>query len=389
MMTGLAIKKRLVQFVAANLVGLGLVLFVAGSTYARNAVEGCGGVLVSKTVDLKTKTTRAQLAWMRLIDESNYESARKEGSALIPGYFDGDFKSFDEKRKTHFQKENYTSSTFQASEELRIETPDAAIKAWVECVRLQTKNAGLTIYAKDVDKTGATVVVEWSPAAGLGSLERVKVDAQGIKEPSSLLDLNQLSADGEQSFIIERVAENAVVRGVVRGEAGAKGHYTADFYIPAKLTEPPKPTPPCVEINTNGQCMRCSGTETVASGGRGENLFILECANVNPMSRYWARVSGTLSSTGGIPMTGATLEFYLYGPENSRLPGMPYRYQSQYFNDKIDVRWDTFGLMSGPIGTTVAKSRIMVAVCASGGRQLDCEINNLRWDICAEEASCK
>lgn len=231
-----------------------------GTAKAQPAVS-CGDVLGAKTVNIKMLSRQAQLAWMRLVNQSNYESFKQAGSASVPGYFDGDYNSFNEKRNKLFEKETYQSSEFEAQQELSIEVPPDVISAWQTC--MVANSTGLFVYAKNVDEDGATLSVNWKPSPGLSELQGVSVAlhgaAKGDLQKQKKIDI------GERFFSILRENKNQVVRGTISGKPGTYGVYSAEIYIPQKLKPPvvpPTPPPPPAPVKLNplyvGQTPGCN-----------------------------------------------------------------------------------------------------------------------------------
>jgi hypothetical protein len=224
-----------------SLRSISVVFVIASSSSPAPAQElrACDGVLALKNTNVKTFSRRAQFAWLKLLSKDDFHSHEQEISAIVPGYFSGNLNTFDEERSKLFSQENYTSSVDEAATELSIEVPADVVSSWTLCAIANSK--GLFASLKNVDKDGATLVVSWSPAPGLGPLSKVIADIHGI-QPSKPLDaLTDLSI-GDHPFVLDRASENKTIRGTITGVAGANGAYAIEIYIPG--IQPPAPPPP-------------------------------------------------------------------------------------------------------------------------------------------------
>jgi hypothetical protein len=225
-------KKIMEKRTIVNVAVLGLLSL--GSAAARDASQKCAPVLSQRTVSLSTMTKRAQLAWMKTIDNETYERNRANLNLSVPGIAEGSYGQFDEKRSQFFSAENYTSDFLEASQEYISEAKES-ISAWTDCMKLNSR--GLFTYVKNVDEDGATLAISWNPAPGLGSLNRVEVDAKGIKRGPVTM-LRQINP-GDRDYILERRVKNGSIRSVIRARTSGRqpGEYTADIYIPSLLSQ--------------------------------------------------------------------------------------------------------------------------------------------------------
>lgn len=221
-----------------------LFAYMCNAALASDPASYCADALMVKNIAFKNYSRQSQLAWMRLVNNSNYEKIKQDAKAMVPGYFDGDYHSFNEKRASSFLKENYNSTEYEAQQELSIETPKEAVSAWQNCI--SSNSVGLFAYVKNVDESGATISINWRPAPGLKELNSVYTELSGAKS-ERLSNLRQIDI-GEGTFLINRGGSTQAVRGIIMGRTSTGGVYSAEIYIPAKAAKkietPIKPVVP-------------------------------------------------------------------------------------------------------------------------------------------------
>lgn len=76
--------------------------------------QNCDNVLTTYTISVLNTETRSKLAWMNLVSQTNYEEKKQKASAIIPGYFSGDYASFEKKRSELYQEQNYYSDEYES-----------------------------------------------------------------------------------------------------------------------------------------------------------------------------------------------------------------------------------------------------------------------------------
>jgi hypothetical protein len=207
---------------------------------AQSRLAACEPALAVRDIKWSESSRQTRLAWLRIINEVNYEQFKQSAKASVPGYFDGDYRSFNEKRRSNFSKEKYQSDDFQAQQELAIVAPREAVAAWAECVKANSND--LFVYSRDVDARGATIAVNWRPPPGLQQLTNVRFRVNGIKRTHDITSARIIPV-GENFFAVERLRLNEPIRGTISGMAGGRGVYSGPIYIPAVMPPDPPPIP--------------------------------------------------------------------------------------------------------------------------------------------------
>ena len=160
----------------------------------------------------------------------NYDTAKKSGSASLVGaggWFDGDYKSFSEKRREYLKDDRGFESASDARETFKSFLLPEQLSAWVKC---KGDRSELAAYYKNVDERGATVVVTWSAPATVGALKKVSFQFDGAAVTPEMRQTRTLN--GTKTFLVRR-SGNAPIRGSVAGAAGANNEdRSADIYIP-------------------------------------------------------------------------------------------------------------------------------------------------------------
>lgn len=196
----------------------------------------CGAILLQRTTLSQSASRHQKAAFLKLVTSSNYQDARHNGNAIVPGYFDGSYSDFERKRAEFFSRELAISESDEASALLRIDLPPNASEAWVQCLKLH--GHGLFAFISNSDISGATLTVMWKPPTGLGGQPLIDVHAVG---PENVDDAsrNELRAvttllDGEKGFGLKPAKSRESMRGSINGQVGS-GVYSTNFYVPPLL----------------------------------------------------------------------------------------------------------------------------------------------------------
>ena len=249
---------------------VGITLFV-GFLLVRiaNAAESaaCDSVLVQQSANLKENNS-AFLSWLQIIDEATYNRAQTDAAAsglTAYGMFEGDYKTFSEKRRRYLSTNNYVQTRNNAREEFKSYLTTDQISAWVKC---KQDHLELVLYYKDVDQQGATLVLDWTPPGAVGELNSIRIEFPDGKPSPALAALHSLN--GIREFPISRKPVGASIRGSVGGRAGINhSDYSASVYIP-KFD---------------------SDKSTIAP----ERLIVSQAGQVRESTAYWASGKGKAS----------------------------------------------------------------------------------------------
>jgi hypothetical protein len=95
----------------------------------------CDIVLLQRTQSNTAEDYQFRCAWLSLITKDNYEEMKHSADATIyEDIFDGSYDDFLQKRSNYFAFHNYSASVDDSRQEVRVELPEGAVKAWSDCV---------------------------------------------------------------------------------------------------------------------------------------------------------------------------------------------------------------------------------------------------------------
>lgn len=227
-----------------------ILLFAMNLSFsAASAADGCDSVLLQQAAAVKEDQSLL-MAYLNLVSSENYENVKKNASALVPGYFDGSYSSFNAKRSKLYTDQRYSLSIENSRDEFKSYLTPDQVSGWIECKR-QSNVQQLIVYYKDVDAIGATLVVQWNGGAA-GALNKLRVTlSPGATSLSELESLTSLS--GTYQTPIARPSANAALRGTVSGEAGpAHVAFSESFYLPPFKNETKEAPPPRYVVDQRG-----------------------------------------------------------------------------------------------------------------------------------------
>jgi len=235
--------------------------------------DGCKEILMARTVTSTKTKLYSKLAWLNLVTSDNYEQMKKDYKALVPGYFDGSFSSFSQKRSQFYEEQNYQSETYESTEELTQYLPAEAIKAWRDC---QLEKSGLNVWLEDIDKKGAFLKVRWTPNVGIsGPLRNVEIELTGAKEISPISKIEI----GTKTILLQRIANNKAIRGTINANGGSGGNFSRKIYVPTIKDQVILPEP---EPITLCSCKGKGGLNGITFWGpKGQS-----CCGINTWGKY-------------------------------------------------------------------------------------------------------
>lgn len=211
-------------------------LCLALAMSAKSFAETCDAALVQQTSTIREQS-RFDLAWLQLVDQSNYEVAKKQANLRVGKLFSGGYEEFKTKRSEYYQEQKYQVSIDDSREELKSYLDGSQIKAWVDCKKGMTE---IVITYANVTDTAATITLTWMPPNAVGDLtfERALFSSGSIAPGEKLASGS--SFYGNTSFTIIRPLAGVEIRGNVVGTAGAKKtSYSQPIYIPSYEKTPP------------------------------------------------------------------------------------------------------------------------------------------------------
>lgn len=209
-----------------------LTLVFIGHVFAKPV--DCDTVLLQKTSNITRFRHQSHLSWLLLITKENYDEIKKSASAELIDYFSGSYDSFRKKREQYLKKANYSKTTDEAREEVRVNLPEDAVPAWRDCVL--SNSHGLFTWTDHIDEEGAILGIGWNPPPGLDKLKDVQVVLVGGNCVELTNDLKVLYR-GTHTFNISRSGNKKDIRGSISGVTKrfiffTTGTYSEPIYIP-------------------------------------------------------------------------------------------------------------------------------------------------------------
>ena len=190
----------------------------------------CSDVLLTKTAYVLNEESQKSLAWLLLVDQSNYSAKKMEADGSYGNLFGANYEQFNQRRTRLYEQRNFALNESDAKNLVETALPTGAIDSWRDCMLGHT---GLSVWLEDVRQNAVTLIINWKPDVGQGNIEEVNVDIDGGESNRGLEDTNTIR-NGERRFIIRRSPDEEV-RGVINGSVGSnnsKGSISESFYIP-------------------------------------------------------------------------------------------------------------------------------------------------------------
>lgn len=203
-------------------------------------VADCDSVLLQKTVITEHWEIHELLAIFSLVTQDNYATAKTQFGASVPGYFDGDYLNFSQKRDQMYSQYSYKYSRDESRTIVQTFLPPEAYEAWVQCM---VHNDGLICGSKPTDANTGTVEVTWRRPPGLNGLLGRKISL-GVASSAIISDgFSGAEAWEGTGIVLIRRDPNIDITGVASGFVKTDGgiaSFSTHFVVP-KQKEPPKP----------------------------------------------------------------------------------------------------------------------------------------------------
>lgn len=192
----------------------------------------CDEVLVKDTINFR-ESSQVSLAWLKTINQSNYESAKQAGGGSYEELFEADYSQFSEKRNALITSENFELNSMQARQVLLYKTSPEAIAAWSKCVADKTNEGTLACWVDEMTADGGTLNIRWKSSTAAPNLTQVVVNIDGGNDIHGKTEVIFNSIQGTTILLLKRPPHNKEVRGTVTGKAGAGGDFASSFYFPS------------------------------------------------------------------------------------------------------------------------------------------------------------
>lgn len=204
----------------------------------------CDGILALKDITYDTWSYAERIAWLQMVNETNFETHKKDIEIIVPGYFFGTYSDFDQFRRHLVSNSQYNKDVLYSRQLIMMKSPPGQIEAWRDCVLAQTNQPKILCYVDKITPDGATLNVSWKTAPGLEVLRDIHIypGDNGIAHIGNAFDDG---LDGNAHITLQRKNPTKEVRGFISGKAGLHGDFSADFLWP--VTPPPPDVSPISE----------------------------------------------------------------------------------------------------------------------------------------------
>lgn len=214
-----------------------------------------------------------KLSIMNVINQSNFEEAKKNYGAKIPGYFDGTFSDFSQKRSEFSQSLNIDQSVKSDTTYVQRVLSPAGAKAFAECVA-KTTGEPLVAWISSGQRSPNVAVAIRNGRAGNGSV-KVSFDMPGHITAST--DQLELSNGSTRTVIFQSPLEKPFLV-VINADDSANS---------ASYSVPPLEMPPYVQMVSKREYQAVRGTAICGAGGFGNTA-----GNYSPTDGYLNALSG-------------------------------------------------------------------------------------------------
>jgi hypothetical protein len=201
--------------------------------------DECNAVLAAVSYSYVHDDSRLKTLLYSLVTRENYDETKKTFGADVPEEFSGKYDDYEKAVTKDKSEHRETLDYSHAREEVRLNTPDSVVTAWLNCKK---KSTGLSAFIEHVDKDGVGVIIRWDIPRTGGDLQKVRL----VNIPLALLDAaakteysgNSNLIAGDHPIRISFPKTGGPVNGSVAGiEPAAAGgrpvSTSAEIYVPA------------------------------------------------------------------------------------------------------------------------------------------------------------
>ena len=206
----------------------------------------CDIALAKQAVTSNQERVVTDLSWTKIVTSENYELFKQSLGVVIPGKFDGDYDSFDQKRRESSDSEWFSYTTDEARTSFMAYFPKEAYQAWSDCMVMRGRDQ-LLVGAYDATASSAIIVIRWEPIEStLGPIYGMQVAVkQGATidngQPIALANVTPEGSGsfvGQQSFSVTRDSPTSAITVIVNGKT------KTGLSVQGTCTVFPPPAPP-------------------------------------------------------------------------------------------------------------------------------------------------
>lgn len=225
-----------------NLSLIAAVIFSA--CYVSNAsAEAAPDCAKALTPDINDIRSDIQLlsSYLQTIDQSNFESAKQNGSLQaafivygVPFDIGADFSKFNQARSSFFQKTEYSQNYKNASAYLMQKVPQAAFKAYSDCILAQSINKiGPHLIPRSITDDLIVLDMVWTAQPGIAK-GKASWSISGLKEQGELP--KSVASNGKYPVLFKRIEKQDASVTVTVADLGDS--FLFQYVTPIKVTPP-------------------------------------------------------------------------------------------------------------------------------------------------------
>lgn len=188
-------------------IAVGLIALTLSTSVVLSQTRDCN-IEAFKASRFEDSSLAVRQAQLKLVNEANYEEAKKTASASVPGYFNGDYASFAAKRASSYQETRFNYS-LDDSRHLVTSGVDAnGLAAYKSCIQsgspltaLLTKSPSQQIVALRVNFRAETIIPNPNPLV----VQVIGAELFGVvsEQKDKIVEAN--AGPGERVYLFKRI----------------------------------------------------------------------------------------------------------------------------------------------------------------------------------------
>lgn len=217
--------KRFISCVLSIIIGS----FYNMAALANDGVSACSAALQFDSIIVE-QNYLAKLSILNIVTSSNYEEAKKNYSASIPGYFSGTFDDFQKKRADLTQTISIDSSISSQSNFYQRVLSPAGAKAYSDCIAAVTREP-LRAYISSGQRSEFVAVTVVSGGTGKSAIKLNIITPDYIQN----LTVPEILSPGSSQTLLFKSPITRAFLVIINGEDTASG----TSYSPTTIEMPP------------------------------------------------------------------------------------------------------------------------------------------------------
>ncbi|MGJ4967456.1 MULTISPECIES: hypothetical protein [unclassified Bradyrhizobium] len=191
-----------------------VVVALLGSSGAAFSEASDCNIEAFKAMRIEDSSLAVMLAQLKLINEANYEEAKKSASAIIPEYFAGDFKSFAAKRASMYQETRFNYSVDEAKHLVTSGVDENGLAAYTAC--LQSRSPLTAVVTKSPSQQIVSLRIRFEPKSAIPNPNPLIIQVIGGESFGVVGDQKDKIVEasvgpGERIYVFKRVPNSEFV----------------------------------------------------------------------------------------------------------------------------------------------------------------------------------